>query len=606
MKRTSRITLVPAIAATSVGGMSTSLRAMEILMMKMRKSRAGLAAAAVLGAAVLAPSASFGYAVDAATGNNVTASGGDTLLFPIYTTAAGMVDGVATSASTSFSVTNTSSGSANASNLNNPHGGQTIAAKIRFREQEHSMDVLDFIVLLSPTDKFDFSVAAGKPTPVMTWNDNSCVVGPIQPPPNTPGSATFPPPNMPFVTTAAQMSVGHVEVLGMADVTNVCVNSNGSYGSTIGASGVCTIGQSLAAAATHAAGVPPNCALVALVFGSAANVNSINAANGAAISPWTDVDNVLVGRYVITIAGQGMEGASDAIAIQNSNFTDLIAGTTTPTVPGKITSQSASGCAIGAPTGTTNCTAHYAWDTHDWDHPQLGEIFHLAGFQSALTTATITGDWSNNPGNGVGVDWVLSFPEKYAYLDLTHTPGTAASTLANPGGTNTASCTADQWCLLYHPTAQGATVASDGLWTGGTSPVTGNTTNLCIDNNQIVAYDRDERSSGSILSVSPGFTSLFNVCNELIVFTLSTGSSAPIPSVIQTNNLLDPDVRQIIDFSGLSAVRGWAKLPLGWPSPLPTSTTPRPGDAVAGIIWTTRATGGPTLNDGSISELQKF
>ena len=79
-------------------------------------------------------------------GTLVTPSGGDTLVYPIYTTATGMVNGAATSATTSFSVTNTSSGPWVA--LPNAHGGQTIAAKIRFREQDHSMDVLDFVVPL--------------------------------------------------------------------------------------------------------------------------------------------------------------------------------------------------------------------------------------------------------------------------------------------------------------------------------------------------------------------------------------------------------------------------------------------------------------------------
>jgi hypothetical protein len=101
--------------------------------MKLRKSRLSLAVGVVLGAAAMIPATSFGWSVNTDTGNLQSASGGDTLLFPIYTTVF--------PATTSFSVTNTS-------------GTQTIAAKIRFREQEHSMDVLDFIVVLSPYDKF--------------------------------------------------------------------------------------------------------------------------------------------------------------------------------------------------------------------------------------------------------------------------------------------------------------------------------------------------------------------------------------------------------------------------------------------------------------------
>ena len=127
-------------------------------MMKLRKSRLTLAVGAMLGAAALMPAASFGWSVDTINGILSTNSGGDTLLFPIYTT-------VGTNA-TSFSTTNT--------------GPQTIVAKIRFREQERSMDVLDFIVIYSPYDKFDFYVSQGEgqERPIMAWEDSSCVVGP--------------------------------------------------------------------------------------------------------------------------------------------------------------------------------------------------------------------------------------------------------------------------------------------------------------------------------------------------------------------------------------------------------------------------------------------
>ena len=171
-------------------------------MMKLRKLRLTLAVSAVLGATALIPATSFGWSVDTAKLLRWTpSSGGDTLLFPLYTT----VNPV----TTSFSTTNT--------------GGQTIVAKIRFREQERSMDVLDFLVVYSPYDKFDFYVeqAADAARPTMKWNDNTCVVGP-----GTGGSVEFPAPS-PFVSGDETMSVGHLEVLGMADITGIYVNADG-------------------------------------------------------------------------------------------------------------------------------------------------------------------------------------------------------------------------------------------------------------------------------------------------------------------------------------------------------------------------------------------
>ena len=64
--------------------------------------------------------------------------GADALAYPLYSTTNGVT--------TSFSLTNT--------------GGGAIAVKVRFREQQYSMDVWDTIVFLSPTDKWDFSVSA--------------------------------------------------------------------------------------------------------------------------------------------------------------------------------------------------------------------------------------------------------------------------------------------------------------------------------------------------------------------------------------------------------------------------------------------------------------
>ena len=80
------------------------------------------------------------------------------------------------------------------------------------------MDVLDFIVVFSPYDKFDFYVAQGEgqERPTMAWEDNSCVVGPGA------GGSVIPAPS-PFVSGNETMSVGHLEVLGMADLTNAAI-----------------------------------------------------------------------------------------------------------------------------------------------------------------------------------------------------------------------------------------------------------------------------------------------------------------------------------------------------------------------------------------------
>jgi len=502
-------------------------------MMKLRKSRVALAVGAALGAAALMPATSFGWSVDTYEGTLVTASGGDTLLFPVYST-------VNTTA-TSFSVTNTSD--------------QTIAAKIRFREQSRSMDVLDFYVILSAYDKFDFTVQkpAGSERPVMTWKDNSCVVGP-----GDTGSVQFPPPS-PFVDDDEVMSVGHLEVLGVANFTNVCVLGT-EAGSCEDAP---TNAISLAEAADHGSdGEPDNCGVFSSWLGSTSNVETLNDALYA-LGPASDVPNVLVGRYVITGQGLGIEAGSDAVGIRDSDLG--------PYYGPPMTAQSGADC--------VNCESVYAWDGSEWDHPHLGEMYSLVGFQYALRSANISGDWSNNPANMVGVDWMLSFPNKYAYLD--YVPASDC-----PGGASTG----EEWCLLRDPrTGYGVS----GAWTG--TDASGNA-DLCLGDNQLAVWDTEEQEAAGNVTVSPGTRTTLDVCNEMQVFTLAAPGQDVRDSIIQT-----ADRRSVITFENLDAVRGWARMDLNWP----TSATPFPGDSITGVLFTTRNTDDPTINNGSITDLQK-
>jgi hypothetical protein len=508
-------------------------------MMKLRKSRLNLAVGTVLGAAALMPAASFGWSVDTGAGVLNTASGGDTLLFPIYSTV--------NPATTSFSVTNTS-------------GSQTIAAKIRFREQEKSMDVLDFIVIFSPYDKFDFSVSQGPEDarPTMSWNDNTCLVGP-----GPGGSVQFPPPSA-FVSGDSTMSVGHLEVLGMADLSGAYVLANGS---AFLADGITPVTQtttgaiSLGAAAKHGPdGVPANCGILTTVLASQANVAALNAA-GALL----DVDNVLMGRYVITGAGLGIEAGGDAIGIRDSNLGY-------PAM--NISAQSNSECER-----STNCVANYAWDLREWDHPHLGEMANLSGFQLALTASSISGDWSNNPANFVGVDWVLSFPNKYAYLDLV-----SPNSTINTCGSATP-VTSPTWCLL-NATRTG--FGTPGIWTGNEA----GSPNLCLTDSGLGVWDREEQQASGNVTVSPGGRTTLDICNELQIFTVAAAGTEVRPSVIQT-----AERRGVVTFENLDAIRGWARMTMPWATV--------PGDSVSGVLFTTRNTDDPTINNASLTDLQK-
>ncbi len=386
------------------------------------------------------------------------------------------------------------------------------------------------------------------------------------------------------------MSVGHLEVLGAADISNVFVS--GTNVVSQGTSGA----VSLAAAAKHGAnGIPANCQLLVNWLSSPSNVAKLNNGYLDEGDPTTpdddvfvpvlaDVPNDLVGRYVITGVGgdaQGIEGGSDAIGIRDSNLTvrwdnGLV----------WITAQSSADCTncIPNPTGV-----QYAWAAREWDHPHLGQMWQavdgtgapigpnrLQNFQLALYAREILGDWSNNPDNFVGVDWVLSFPSKYAYMDYVNADACA-------GGANSG----QEWCLL-HQTWTGS--GFPGVWTGGGDGL--GVTDLCLNDNQLRVYNREEAQADETVNVSPGSRTTLDVCQELQVFTLAPIGETPRDSIIQTK-----DRRGVITFENLDAIYGWGAMNLSWPLII--------GDAMTGIIFTTRATEDPLINNGSITDLQK-
>jgi hypothetical protein len=202
-------------------------------------------------------------------------------------------------------------------------------------------------------------------------------------------------------------------------------------------------------------------------------------------------------------------------------------------------------------------------------------MFNLAGFQEGMRAGRVSGDWSNNFDNAVGVDWVLSFPSKYAYLDWVDLDDCNASG------------TAKTWCLLEDIKTNPNTLTR-GAWTASS------TTNLCLTDNSLRVFDTEEGEASGNVNVSPGSRTTLDICEEMQVFTLAAEGDTPRESVIQY-----ADRRDVIEFLNLDAQRGWAELELSWP------TQSFQTGAVTGLLFTTRATDDPTINNGSITELKK-
>lgn len=484
-----------------------------------RMLRAGPVLAIALISALF-PATTIALSVDVSSGAVSADDAGDALLFPLYTTAAG--------AASSFSVSSTSP-------------LRTLAVKIRYREQEHSMSVLGLIVVLSPDDKFDFYVSqpGDDARPTLRWSDNSCVVGPDV----GATSLQFPVPS-PFVDDAAAMSFGHVEVIGMADLSDAFLDVN--------ANGLEDPGESLAAAARHdSTGVPADCGLIVDAFSDRASVVRIIGA--------TDVANVLIGRFLVTGTGVGVEGGGNATALRDTFAAPYLAA------------QSSETC-----DGSTSCPANglgYAWDDLEADHPHLGDAgaVRVDNLDRALGPDSLQADWSNNPANFVGVDWILTFPTKYLYLDRLNATCDAGST-----GTT--------WCLVEE--------------LGLHNPFGPPGSDLCRDGSADV-WDRDERLAlPGVITIWGGWH--VELCDETTVLTFAELGDTPRNSLIQT-----ADRRVVVNFENLSAVRGRAELRPNWYwTGLPAPGVPRPA-ATLGVAFTARATDDPTINNGSVTELSR-
>ncbi|MFB1487466.1 MULTISPECIES: hypothetical protein [unclassified Thiocapsa] len=529
-----------------------------------RKTRLSVALGVVLGVSAIVPATSYGFSVDLNTNSIAVPGAGDSVIYPFYTTVNG--------ATTSYSLTNTSS-------------EQTIAAKVRFREQKYSFDVLDFIVFLSPNDKFDFFISAdpavNQGRPVVSWNDNSCVTGVLNTPNQTKRLL------MPAVEAGrkivdADLAVGHVEVIGMINLQGLQDRANVDLDVVV---------------RHNDDGIPLACNVALEAFRTRANVNAIRLegrpiGGDIGLLARQDVENALVGAHVITIPGGGIEAGEDAIHVRNTFNRGFLAA------------QSPQLCTLvnnGVNQGTDGCSSLYTWDTKEENHPHLGDINWVSrdlpgqepigrnntvARMDGLLTASVSlqGDWSNNPTNNVGFDWITTFPTKYVYIDQDCSPiqdwefvnvgnrvvgERPKCTTPTPFGFN-----GDDNCIISAPGEDIGTV-----------------------------FNTEERRDTLF---SPSNADLFDFCNETTVYTFAEPGQVIQPSLLQT-----AAQRVILEFNQTGTIpgnRGWAEVYFNWVSNriIPThATNVRDGAATAGLLFLLRSTDDPTINNGSLRELNR-
>ena len=518
-------------------------------MKMLRKRPLSLAVgAATLALAALTPGAMASSVVVNDTPMTIldTDDSGDGLIFDMFSTVSNVVGASEETIRTTFSITNTKD--------------LAIVIKVRFREQQYSMDVWDALVFLSPYDKIDLVVSRtpGNPVPVVSApsTEDTCTSlwSTVLDKNDWAGQGQFRE-NVPFNAeadradkNAGRWTVGHMEVIAMANIDAA------TYQDTGWPLAVSLRDATIAKNQQLVFGNLYGCDILKQAFTSSTEVGKIKGA--------TDAPNVLIGRYLIDASGTNALEAGDTPVVLRDTFTSAF-----------LVPQTSASCASD---GNQWCRSFYGWDVAMWEHPHLGDIPNLGiySIEDALEARILQGDWSNNLANNVGTDWIISFVTKYVYMDRKDCDNDPAT----PNG----------WCYVLPPlhpnfTDQVVYVGSINPFTNKIGSVTGgwgslstassgqSTPHTCLGAS-IAGWDIDEVPAYS--GVSPGGD--FEICNEINVLSMGlclAGGAGNCTifdvrdSLIQQNS--GPYARKVVPFvidaDAAGVTRGWAEMQLKWP-----------------------------------------
>lgn len=475
---------------------------------------------------------------------------GDVLVFPYYTV---LDNANGQSYRTTFTVTNTDA-------------AHVVVVKFRLRDSKNSQDVLDFMWILSPGDEVVASMDRnpnGQPQVNFPAEEATCRV------PWLNGAHTFTAPG--GTVSVADAQTGHLEIVPVASLTPAP--------------------GSLAAKAVH--GPNQDCNTLSQVFLQGTNttlpgtLTAITTSITASSAP-TPVNNVLRGAYSITNAGGGYSGGGNALAVANWD-----------------NAGPATGLLFGQNALAATPTLLNGKDTHQFDHPHLGDLVATQFIdRSAIAAASVINNWSVNPANGVGIDWVVTYYTKYLYQDVNGFYGSAAPYVWPVAASTFAAAVG---AGAYDPTAAdtiGGTTTVNTPWsqprpgTTASATIGGTCVRIGLTSNATQIRDREEDVIGVQGGISPGPpASTVDICNEANVIGFSqNGSRKPV--------LLDTGA-VVIDTTGLLLPFGWTDLQVNSTVPVTAGVAtgaPVVKVAVGGFSFTLRDLGDPTLAFGSITD----
>lgn len=526
---------------------------------------------------------------------------GQALVFPYYTTRGGK--------KSIINIFNTSN--------------KTIAAKVRFHESHNSRDVLDFVVVLSPFDKWAGTVEEGNTGPIFKSRDNTCTVPsiPSQGIALESGAYSGGYADADQATDAIdRLREGYVEVIAMGSAASDALGYTGDTAPRGGSAAPFPGGNSgnVAYNANHVAGIPRDCGKVTAAFvagsGSAAavggqgpvssglNDNFIPVLNPTSLdfttngvggngSPMaaSEFNGMVVGEnplrgaltIISTTSGVGFGTAATAIG----DFADPTSADMTGV---------AAATAINGGTNTANLiTAQnlpYFLEPTMASRDGIWTTSGLPNVEASIEANTVINEWSNNLLNGAATDWVIQFPTKAFHVDIPY------GSVANATGCSNQNIQAA--VNLWRGNAGPNSVPNAGACTAMLPPFErrfgANGAAVTIAS---TIYDKEERSTSGGVSFSPKPFSVPTIPWESNVITFSGDGGTSVLSSTSPEVSFDPvstlpgsgtNGMALISFPASGSFAGGVFTP----APLP----------VVGFVAKERNQGAATLSFGQIMD----
>lgn len=402
------------------------------------------------------------------------------------------------------------------------------AVKVRFRGGANSDDVFDFQLFLSPGDVWTANIAAGASgVSRMLTGDKSCTL-----PANINQDFVLDrlPPQFTAAEKAAWTREGYIEILNMADVPpNAIVASTGAAATTANA---------LFTATKHVAGVAPctattmNTLLNDPLTLAEAYTQGFRSPSGGLFANWIIVDVANSGSYSgeaasilaadslfvdpVTLQPIPARGAIVFFPQTGANATNPDFHTADPSLrttfgatPDQV--QNGSGGAFVNGSLTAPIIQAAMFDLPDLSTPYLLNLgtpdnldpIRQAGYLSNTIAANhIRNEYFTDPSVSAVTDWTFTMATRRYHVAVDYRGTTAVRAFTNYSGT---------WPQQYF-TASNTSIGSDKK--------------VCVTTGTPTVWNREEGTVTSGFVISPGTSSVFQLCGETSVLSFNAGGTA--------------------------------------------------------------------------------